>query len=48
LIRVTRCLLDASTVVVAGNLDDFVAGERLEIGAAGEEAVEMFDIDLAI
>jgi uncharacterized membrane protein YjgN (DUF898 family) len=47
-VRVTEYLLSACTVMVSGNLNDFVAGERLEIGATGEEAVEMFDIDLAI
>jgi uncharacterized membrane protein YjgN (DUF898 family) len=47
-VRVAEYLLTSTTVVVTGNLNDFVAGERLEIGATGEEAVEMFDIDLAI
>jgi uncharacterized membrane protein YjgN (DUF898 family) len=47
-VRLTRYLLGACTVVVAGNLNEFVAGETQQIGATGEEAVEMFDIDLAI
>jgi uncharacterized membrane protein YjgN (DUF898 family) len=47
-VRVTEYLLSTSTVVVSGNLNEFVAGGQLEIGATGEEAVEMFDIDLAI
>ena len=47
-IRLTRYLLGACTVVVSGNLNQFVAGETQQIGATGEEAVEMFDIDLAI
>jgi uncharacterized membrane protein YjgN (DUF898 family) len=47
-VRVTEYLLSASTVVVAGNLNEFVAGEQIAIGAAGEEAAEMFDIDIAV
>jgi len=47
-VRVTEYLLSASTVKASGNLNDFVAGEQLQIGTAGEEAVEMFDIDIAI
>jgi uncharacterized membrane protein YjgN (DUF898 family) len=47
-VRVTAYLLSASSVVTSGNLNDFVAGEQFQIDAAGEEAVEMFDIDLAI
>ena len=47
-VRLTEYLLGASAVVVSGNLNEFVAGEALQIGATGEEAVEMFDIDLAI
>jgi uncharacterized membrane protein YjgN (DUF898 family) len=47
-VRVTEYLLNASTVVVAGNLNEFVAGEQIAIGAAGEEAAEMFDIDIAV
>jgi len=47
-VRVTEYLLSSSTVVVSGNLNDFVAGEQMAIGAGGEEAAEMFDIDLAV
>jgi uncharacterized membrane protein YjgN (DUF898 family) len=47
-VRLTQYLLGACTVVVSGNLNEFVAGEALQIGATGEEAMEMFDIDLAI
>ncbi len=47
-VRVTEYLLSVSTVVTSGSLNDFVAGEQLQIDAAGEEALEMFDIDLAI
>lgn len=47
-IRVTQYLLDSCTMVVEGSLDDFVAGTAVAVGAAGEEAIEMFDIDIAI
>jgi uncharacterized membrane protein YjgN (DUF898 family) len=47
-IRLTQYLLSTCTVVVSGSLNEFVAGEAQQISATGEEAVEMFDIDLAI
>jgi uncharacterized membrane protein YjgN (DUF898 family) len=47
-VRVRQYFVDACTVEVEGSLEAFVAGEATEIGAAGEEAIEMFDIDLAI
>jgi uncharacterized membrane protein YjgN (DUF898 family) len=47
-VRLTQYLLGACTVVVSGNLNEFVAGETQQIGATGEEAVEMFDVDLAV
>ena len=47
-VRLTEYFLSRSTVVVSGSLNDFVAGEQLSVGAAGEEAVEMFDLDLAV
>jgi uncharacterized membrane protein YjgN (DUF898 family) len=47
-VRVTQYLLDSCTMVVEGSLNDFVAGTHVAISAAGEEAIEMFDIDLAI
>lgn len=47
-IRLTEYLLSTCTVVVSGSLDQFVAAEAQQITATGEEAIEMFDIDLAI
>ncbi len=47
-VRLTEYFLRESTVVVSGSLNDFVAGEKLSLGAAGEEAAEMFDFDLAV
>ena len=47
-VRLRQYFLDACTVDVEGSLEAFVAGEAIEVGAAGEEAMEMFDIDLAI
>jgi uncharacterized membrane protein YjgN (DUF898 family) len=47
-VRLTEYLLGQSTAIVSGNLNDFVAGEQQAVGAAGEEAVEMFDLDFAV
>ena len=47
-VRLNNYLLSASTVAVSGSLDDFVAAEQAEISAVGEEAVDMFDFDIAI
>ena len=47
-VRVTEYLLTASTVVVHGNLNEFIAGEHVAVDATGEEAAEMFDIDIAV
>ena len=47
-VRLTEYFLSESTVVVSGSLNDFLAGEKLTVGAAGEEAIEMFDLDLAV
>jgi uncharacterized membrane protein YjgN (DUF898 family) len=47
-VRLTQYLLDSCTMVVEGSLGDFVAGAEVAVSAAGEEAIEMFDIDLAI
>ena len=47
-VRLTEYFLSQSMVLVSGSLNDFVAGEQLSVGAAGEEAVEMFDLDLAV
>jgi len=47
-VRLTEYFLSQSRVAVSGSLNDFVAGEKLSVGASGEEAVEMFDLDLAV
>lgn len=46
-VRMMKYFAGALTLLPAGSLDDFLAGERQHVGAAGEEAVEMFDVDLA-
>jgi uncharacterized membrane protein YjgN (DUF898 family) len=47
-VRLNEYLLSVTAVVVSGNLSDFVAAEQLEVSAAGEELVDMFDFDIAI
>lgn len=47
-VRLNKYLLGVTRVVAAGNLNDFVAVEQLEVSAAGEELVDMFDFDIAI
>lgn len=47
-VRLTRYVLGELTLVAGGSLDDFTAGERQHVAATGEEASEIFDIDLGI
>jgi len=47
-VRLNNYLLSTSTVAVSGSLNDFVAAEQLEVSAVGDEAVDMFDFDIAI
>lgn len=47
-IRLARYKIDHMTLLAAEDLDAFVAGQQVIANAAGEEAVEMFDLDLAV
>ena len=47
-IREMRYIAGELTLIGVDNMDLFAAAERQELGAVGEEAAEMFDIDFAI
>lgn len=46
-VRLMRYVASSFTLVPAGSLDEFLAGERQEIAAVGDEAVDMFDLEIA-
>jgi uncharacterized membrane protein YjgN (DUF898 family) len=46
-IRTHRYRASKTTVIAAGSFDSFVQGEERQVGAAGEEIGEMFDLDIA-
>jgi uncharacterized membrane protein YjgN (DUF898 family) len=45
-VRLAKYLADAMTVTPVGSLDDFSAADEGTVGAAGEEAAELFDFDV--
>ncbi|VVD90212.1 Inner membrane protein YjgN [Pandoraea terrae] len=47
-VRVTRYLLSTFALIPSGSLDAFTQSEADAIGAAGEEAAGVFDIDIAL
>jgi uncharacterized membrane protein YjgN (DUF898 family) len=48
-VRRVRYLASATTLVMAGSLDDFVAGQvAYGSGAAGDETADLFGIDIAL
>lgn len=47
-VRLARCRVDALSLATAGSLDAFVADQEPEVGAIGEEAADLFDIDIAL
>ena len=47
-VRVARCRVEALGIVADGSLEDFVASQAQDVGAAGEETAELFDIDIAL
>lgn len=47
-VRVARYRVEALSVVTAGSLEDFLADQAEDPGAAGEETAELFDIDIAL
>ena len=46
-VRLMKYLASTFTLVPSGSLDEFLVGEQQPIAAVGDEAVEMFDVDLA-
>ncbi|CAJ0697303.1 YjgN family protein [Ralstonia mannitolilytica] len=47
-VRTLRYKLDSVTMLAAGSLDTFVAGETAKVGALGDAAVDWYDIDIAL
>lgn len=46
-VRLAKYIVGELAIAVRGSLDGFAAGDRASIAAVGEEAAEIFDIDLA-
>lgn len=47
-IRLARYRIESVTMICAGPLDDFVAGQSEDVAATGEEAADLFDVDIAL
>ncbi|CBJ52082.1 YjgN family protein [Ralstonia solanacearum] len=47
-VRLARYKLESVTLLAAGSLDTFVAGESTKVGALGDAAVDWYDIDIAL
>jgi uncharacterized membrane protein YjgN (DUF898 family) len=47
-VRSTRYRVESMTMMAAGPLDAFVAGEQQQVGALGDAAVDWYDIDIAL
>lgn len=47
-VRVARYRVGTMAVITEGSLEDFVAQQGQDLGAAGEETAELFDIDIAL
>jgi uncharacterized membrane protein YjgN (DUF898 family) len=47
-IRLATYMVGEFSLLSEGSLDDFIAGERQNVGAFGEEAAEFFDLDIAV
>ncbi|MBP6096770.1 MAG: DUF898 domain-containing protein [Methyloversatilis sp.] len=47
-IRLARYRLECVTLLSAGSVDDFVAGQQRDVAATGEEAADLFDVDIAL
>jgi uncharacterized membrane protein YjgN (DUF898 family) len=47
-VRVARYHLEHLAFLSAGSMDEFVASEQQQAGAAGMETAEFFDIDVGI
>lgn len=47
-VRSIRYRVESMTILAAGPLDEFVAGEQQQVGALGDAAVDWYDIDIAL
>lgn len=47
-IRSARYRIESVSMIAAGSLDDFVAGQSSAVGATGEGAADLFDVDLGL
>lgn len=47
-IRLSKYRLESVSLLAAGPLDDFVAGQQQQVSATGEGAADVFDIDIAL
>jgi uncharacterized membrane protein YjgN (DUF898 family) len=47
-IRLARYRLESVTMLCAGPFDDFIAGRAQDAAAVGEEAADLFDVDIAL
>ncbi|HVT34803.1 MAG TPA: YjgN family protein [Nevskiaceae bacterium] len=47
-VRVARYLLESVALLPASSLDEFVAGQEQAMGAVGQEAADLFDIDIGL
>ena len=47
-IRMARYRLDHFKLLPAGDLNEFVASQQEEVATTGEEASEVFDVDVGI
>ncbi len=47
-VRMLRYKLENMKLLAQGNLEDFVAGQEQQAGAAGQEIAEMFDLDISL
>ncbi|RZT41281.1 YjgN family protein [Cupriavidus agavae] len=47
-VRTARYRVESMTMLAAGPLDAFVAGEQQQVGALGDAAVDWYDIDIAL
>jgi uncharacterized membrane protein YjgN (DUF898 family) len=45
-IRMARYKIQHMALLHSGSIDDFIAGEQQQIGAAGTETAEIFDVDI--
>lgn len=47
-VRLARYRIEAMSLLAAAPIDDFVAGQQQAVGATGEGAADLFDIDIAL